>query len=91
MKDRETPAGWLSIPDGGPLRSGGLLAGPARVDVYVTRPLDLDFFLADVAGDVLRVLDDALAYLDLLGDDRVLADVNLLLADRDADLLALAE
>ena len=67
------------------------IAGAAGLHVHVPGLLDLDLFLADLARDLLGVLDDPLADLDLLGHHGVLGDVDLLLADGDADLLALAD
>src|SRR4051812_27916883 len=76
-----------------PRRSGGVLplARLAGADLHVPGLLDLDLLLADLARDLLGVLDDPLADLDLLGHHGVLADSDLLLADGDADLLALAD
>src|SRR4051812_6147972 len=92
--DRETPAarpmrmgtGRGTIPSDAARFCTGLL--PAGLHVHVALLLDLHLLLADLAGDVLGVLHHPLADLDLFGHHRVLAHLDLLLADRDADSLA---
>src|SRR5512135_787658 len=64
-----------------------LLAGPVPVDVHVPRPLDADHFPTHLAANPLGALDDPLADGHLLLDHRPLLHGDLLLADRDADLL----
>src|SRR4051812_38530439 len=69
--------------------TGPLLVLAAVLDVHVALLLDPDFLLADGAADVLGVVDLPLADRHLLRHHRLLADVHLLLLDRDADLLGL--
>src|SRR5512142_478495 len=64
-----------------------LLAGPVPVDVHVPLPLDADHFPTHLAADPLGTLDHPLADGHLLLDHRPLLHGDLLLADRDADLL----
>src|SRR5512135_281820 len=64
-----------------------LLAGPVPVDVHVPLPLDADHFLTYLAADPLGALDDPLTDRHLLLDHRPLLHGDLLLANRDADLL----
>ena len=90
-EDRGDPGGMDTHPARGPAALSSTSCRCAGFDIDIALLLDLDLLLADVAGDALGVLDDALADLDLLGHDRTLGDVDPLLADRDADLLALAD
>src|SRR5512135_3126580 len=64
-----------------------LLAGPVPVDVHVPLPLDADHFLTYLAADPLGALDDPLTDRHHLLDHRPLLHGDLLLANRDADLL----
>src|SRR5512135_2218644 len=70
------------------LRITSLLVGLAPADVHVPLPLDADLFLTHRAADPLGALDDPLADCHLLLDHRPLLHGDLLLPDRDADLLA---
>src|SRR5262245_48096818 len=72
---------------------GSLAAGPAgarvAAHVYVALTVDLQLLLEDGAGDLLGVLNLALADGHLFRDDRLLAHVDLVFLDGDADLLRL--
>src|SRR5262249_43574356 len=66
-----TAQGWAAR--GRRSRSASGLARAAGPHVDIPLLLDLHFFLADIARDVLRIPDHPLAHLHLLGDHRVLA------------------
>src|SRR5512135_1940616 len=70
------------------LESLSLIAGPTFANIHVPLAFDADLLLADLAGDALGILHGALAHRDLFLNDGLLLHADLLLADRDADLLA---
>jgi hypothetical protein len=64
---------------------------PVAADLHVASLIDPRLFATHGIGDGLGVLDGALAELDLFGDDRAPRDLDLLLAQRNADCLVLAD
>src|SRR5512135_2396223 len=81
------PAG--RIPAGASSSQPGLLlVGPAPANVHLSLPLDADLFLTHLTADLLGFLNGPLTDRDLFLDHGLLHHRDLLLADRDADLLA---